>query len=164
VHGEPRHQAAHAELARQCQVKKIVIPSNGQIIRLGPGVTEVVGEVPHGQIGLDGKVLRPLNNNAMKDRRRIGFNGAAVVTIVLDRGGRLVDRPKMALLGLVGSDADLPMIEEATCAVEDAIEAMPKSTRIDDQAVRHKVQQILRRTLNDLHGKKPLTEVHVVRV
>jgi len=34
VHGEPRHMAEHARLARSLQVPQAIVPANGQLIRL----------------------------------------------------------------------------------------------------------------------------------
>jgi ribonuclease J len=164
VHGELRHQTAHAEIAKACQVKQTIIPTNGQIIRLSGAAPEVVGEVQHGMWGLDGKVLRSLNNNAMKDRKKILFSGAAVVSVVMNQGGKILGRPKISLLGMMDGVADDSLVEDVTLAVEEAIESMPKSTRLDDKAVQHHVQAALRKTMNASHGKKPLTEVHVTRV
>ena len=42
VHGEARHQQEHARIASECQVPHTLIPQNGQIVRLGPGLHEVV--------------------------------------------------------------------------------------------------------------------------
>jgi ribonuclease J len=38
VHGEARHMQAHAELAKHCGVPQQVVPTNGTIIRLAPGM------------------------------------------------------------------------------------------------------------------------------
>jgi ribonuclease J len=164
VHGEMRHQTEHARVARECQVPHTLIPANGQIIRLGPGVHEVVAEVPSGRWGLDGKVLRSLAQGVAKERRKMGWNGAAVVTLVMDARGHIARDPQAALMGVV-DERESAAIQEALAAVAaDAVESMPKSTRLDDAAVKHAVSQAIRRHLNEAHGKKPMTEVHVVRV
>ncbi|MEJ0063668.1 MAG: ribonuclease J [Alphaproteobacteria bacterium] len=164
VHGEIRHQTEHAALAKSCQVPNTIIPSNGQIIRLGPGIAEVVGEVPYGQWGLDGRALRPLGHRTVKDRKKIGISGAAVATVVLDKGGRLLKEPQLSLLGIVDDHEMKSICGEAAAAIADAIENMQKSARADDQAVIKTSGQALRRFLNERQGKKPTTEVHVVRI
>ena len=40
VHGEMRHQMAHARLARELQVPQAIVPQNGQMFRLAPGRPE----------------------------------------------------------------------------------------------------------------------------
>ena len=66
VHGEIRHQTEHARLARSCQVADTIIPENGSIIRLAPGPAEVVGQVQHGRLALDGKRIVPLDAGVMR--------------------------------------------------------------------------------------------------
>ena len=164
VHGELRHQTAHAELAKSCQIPNAIIPANGQIIRLGPGAAEVVGEGHFGRWGLDGKALRLMGQGAVKDRAKIGFSGAAVVTIVLDKAGRIVAPPRMSLLGIADAHELEGLAEHAGAMIADAVEQMPKSLRLNDHDVTRTAGQALRKCLNELHGKKPVTEVHVVRV
>ena len=164
VHGETRHQMEHARIATECQVPATLIPTNGQIIRLGPGIHEVVTEVPFGRIGMDGKVLRRLDHEAAKDRKKMSYNGAVAVTIVIDKGGRVLQDPQVSLMGLVDDNLSDTWAGDIVAVVLDAIESMPKSTRTDDNAVRHIAAQSVRRMMQETHGKKPVTEVHVVRV
>ena len=164
VHGETRHQTEHARIAQENHVKHTLIPTNGQIIRLGPGVHEVVAEVPHGRWGLDGKVLRRLDNSVSKDRKKMGYNGAVVVTLVMDAKGKVVREPQVTLMGLTEGAVETALQETLSAIAHDAVEQMPKSTRLDDAAIRHAVSLSVRRYINEIHGKKPMTDVHVVRV
>ena len=51
VHGEPRHLAAHAKLARECGVEETVLVENGALVRVAPGKAEIIDELPVGRIG-----------------------------------------------------------------------------------------------------------------
>lgn len=164
VHGELRHQTAHVALAKECGVPNALIPSNGQIIRLDTGKPEVVGEVTFGQWGLDGKSLRPMGQGAVKDRQRISQSGAAVATVVIDKAGKLLKEPQIALMGIADAHELAGIISKAGVVMADAINEMPKSARLSDDGVSKIAGQALRRCLNELHGKKPMTEVHIVRV
>ena len=164
VHGEARHQAEHARIAHECQVKHTLIPANGQIIRLGPGIHEVVTEVKSGRWGLDGKVLRQLDDSVAKDRKKMAYSGAAVVTLVMDEKGKVLREPQVSLMGLMEGEGENDVHGHISAIAFDAVEAMPKSTRIDDAAVRHAVAVAVRKHLNETHGKKPVTDVHVVRI
>ncbi|MEI8394612.1 MAG: ribonuclease J [Rhodospirillaceae bacterium] len=164
VHGEHRHQTAHADLARQCGISQIVVPTNGEVIRLAPGVPEVIGEVQHGKLAIDGKRMTALNGGAMRSRHRVIFNGAAVVTVALNERGELVTAPRLAALGLVDEDTDRDLILDVIDAVREAVAALPKAARQDDQPVIQAVRSAVRRSFNASHGKKPQTEVHLIRV
>ncbi|MDR3424779.1 MAG: ribonuclease J [Alphaproteobacteria bacterium] len=164
VHGETRHQSEHERLAKECQIEHTLIPANGQIVRLGPGVHEVVAEVPSGRWGLDGKVLRRMDHSVSKDRKKLSSNGAAVVTLVMDAKGKVARDPQVTLLGLIEGEGADALQGDLSAVALDAVDAMPKSSRIDDAAVRHAVSLAVRRHINETHGKKPVMDVHVVRI
>ncbi len=165
VHGEDRHMMEHAKIARGCQVPDVALPENGSILRLAPGPAEVVGQVVHGRLALDGNRLVREGGQSLKNRVRMLHNGAAVATLVLDGRGRLVAEPKVALMGLSDGDPQSQaIIDEIEDAVRTAIEGMTAGERANDDAVSNTARIAVRRRLMASHGKKPLTEVHLVRV
>ena len=166
VHGEARHLYEHARFARDCQVPAALIAENGTMVRLAPGAGEIVGHVPVGRLAVDGTRIVPADGELMRARRRMAFGGAAVVTLVLDRNGRLAADPQVALPGLVeGPDeAQSDAAQAAIDAASDAVEGLDKDRRKDDEAVSEAVRQAVRRALHASVGKRPMTRVHLVRV
>ena len=164
VHGEARHLIAHANLANECQVLQPLVVQNGDMVRLTPSGAAIVDEVPVGRLVSDGKGLLPLGGAALKDRRRVILNGSAVVTLVLNRRGRLAAPPAISLIGLVEegvASAALPFLRDAA---ERAFDELPAAPRRDDEAVCDVVRRALRRVINDRFGKRPLIEIHLVRI
>nr|WP_246499424.1 ribonuclease J [Azospirillum soli] len=165
VHGEQRHQQEHAKLAQGCQVPEALIPSNGELIRLGPGgPARVVAHVRAGRMALDGKRLVPLDTGLMRSRHRMVHNGAAVATLVMNGKGELVTAPQVAVMGLLDDSADRDMLLDVVDAVREAVADLSKTARMDDEQVRNAARIAVRRCFNATHGKKPVTEVHLVRV
>jgi len=164
VHGEIRHQTEHARIARSCQVAETIIPENGSIIRLAPGPAEVVGQVQHGRLALDGKRIVPLDAGVMRGRHRMMYNGAAVATLVIDGEGVLVTQPQVTVMGLIEGPEAGEILIEVGFAVRKAVEELPLQSRQDDEAVRQAARIAVRRSFNASQGKKPLTEVHLVRL
>jgi ribonuclease J len=164
VHGEARHLIAHAQLAQECQVQQPLVVQNGDMVRLTPSGAAIVDEVPVGRLASDGKGLLPLGGIALKDRRRVILNGSAVATLVVDRQGRLAARPTISLIGLVeeaAASAALPFLRDRA---ERAFDDLPAGPRRDDNAVRDAVRRALRRLINERFGKRPLVEIHLVRI
>ena len=164
VHGEARHLIAHAQLAGECQVQQPLVIQNGDMVRLVSSGAAVVDEVTVGRLASDGKGLLPLDGAALKDRRRTTFNGTAVATLALDRQGRLVAPPAISLIGMVE-----PAVAEETMpalrgALERLVDELPAGSRRDDGVVRDAARRGLRRVLNARFGKRPLVEIHVVRI
>jgi len=100
----------------------------------------------------------------MRSRHRVIYNGAAVATVVLNQRGELMTAPRLAALGLVDEEEDRDLLLDAVDAIREAVAAVPKPARHDDQVVIQAVRSAVRRTFNASHGKKPQTEVHLVRL
>lgn len=164
VHGEARHLIAHAHLAEECQVQQPLVIQNGDMVRLTPSGAAIVDEVPVGRLACDGKGLLPIDGSALKDRRRVTFNGSAVTTLVVDRHGRLVAAPAISLIGLVEGAAAAAAEPVLRNSVQRAVEELPAGARRDDDVVRDVVRRTLRRVINDRFGKRPLIEIHLMRI
>ncbi|HMA49248.1 MAG TPA: ribonuclease J [Magnetospirillaceae bacterium] len=164
VHGELRHLMEHADLARLCQVPKQVVIGNGDMLKLAPGEPEIVGQVQTGRIALDGARLVPADSVVLRDRNRMMYNGSAVITVVLDRAGKLLGEPQVSAVGLLDPEHEAEEHEAVVEAVREAIAELPASARRDDEVTREAVRVAVRRHLKKSHGKKPLTDVHLVRV
>lgn len=164
MHGEPRHLREHASLAKACQVAQTLVPSDGDVIRLAPGEARRVGAVPTSRLALDGTRLIRLEGGTLRSRTRMLRNGAAVVTVVFDKRGLLAVDPQVSLLGVEDSDEVVETQEAVAEEVREAIEEMPKPRRNDDDTVREAARVAVRRALRAWHGKRPLTEVHLIRL
>jgi ribonuclease J len=164
VHGEARHLAAHARLAESCQVSQALVIENGDIVRLAPGPAAVVDQAPTGRLGLDGKTLIPLDGTVMRARHRAVWSGAAVATLVLDKAGKLKADPQVTVQGLLDPELDAAHLDDVAAAVRSAVTALSGDDRGDDAAVKEAARLAVRRALHASHGKKPVTDVHVVRV
>jgi ribonuclease J len=163
VHGEARHLLAQARLAEECQVPQAIVTRNGEVVKLAPGPAAVIGEVPTGRLVADGKVLLPAGGEALKHRQRMTFNGAALASVVVDAEGRLAAPPQVTVRGLAedGAAENALELEQKVAA---ALAALSPAERADDAAVREAARIAVRRSLRARHGKRPLTEVHVLRL
>ncbi|MDP6173208.1 MAG: ribonuclease J [Rhodospirillales bacterium] len=164
VHGETRHMARHAEVASDCGVQDVVTVKNGDMVRLAPGPAQCVGEVPVGRLYVDGKNLRPMNGKVRKQRSKVLYNGAAMLSLVLDDEGDLLADPQFSSHGLLEGDEENYTEIEISEAVRLAIEDMPVKRLSNDEAVREATRKAVRRCFEDAHGKRPVISVHLVRV
>src|SRR5947207_6526944 len=143
VHGEARHLIAHAELAGECQVQQPLVIQNGDVVRLAASGASVVDEVTVGRLASDGKGLLPVDGTALKDRRRVTFNGSAVASLVLDRRGEPLAPPTISTIGVVEPSAAEASAPALRSAVERAVDELPGNLRRDDEAVRDAARRAL---------------------
>jgi ribonuclease J len=162
VHGEVRHMVEHAALARACQVPETVVAPNGTLVRLAPGPAEIVGQVPSGRLARDGDGLVPLDGDSLRERRKLLWNGAAAATIVLDGRGKAVATPKVSLRGVEDGEGELA--DAIVAGLTEMLADLSASERKDDDRIEEAARQAVRRVVRAHLGKKPLTDVHIVRI
>jgi ribonuclease J len=158
VHGELRHMAEHARLAKSLQVPEALVPANGQLYRLAPGPAELIDEVPSGRIHMDGRVLVAEGEGLAKARRAMAYAGLIAITLVLDSKGR-----PAADAAILAEGMPEPVTDAVRTVVDEALRRYnPKST--DSEALREAVRRAARRAAQDAWGKKPVTRVTVVEL
>jgi ribonuclease J len=143
-------------------VMHALVPENGTLIRLDAERPEIVEHVQAGRLALDGERLVPLDGTVIRGRSRILWNGALVATVVVDKRGRLVADPQVSAQGLIDPDSESELFTELIEAAAEAVEKLSK--KADDDDIKEAVRRALRRLAKDRIGKKPTTEVMVVRV
>jgi ribonuclease J len=113
-------------------------------------------------LALDGNRVVPLQGGVMAARRRMLFNGIVVGSLAVDDTGRVLGRPKVSAPGLFEpEDAESERISrEFAVAVAD----LPAPLRRDDSALLDAAKAALRRSLGKRLGKRPLVDVHLLRV
>jgi ribonuclease J len=135
------------------------------MLRLHPGPAEIVDHVPVGRFAVEGARLLPVDGDVVRSRRRLSFAGVAVATVVMDRKGRLRDSPRLTVPGLLDdSESDRDVHAAAVAAIEAAIEALsPEARRIDEEVI-EAARRAVRRALREAFGRRPVAEIHIVRV
>ncbi|MBT6203630.1 MAG: ribonuclease J [Rhodospirillaceae bacterium] len=164
VHGELRHIREHANLARSLQVPETVTIENGALLRLAPGVPKVIDHVEHGRLAWNGRGTIPVDGNTIKERRRLMFNGATFVTLVLDGDGDLISDPVISAHGLTENGENQELIDDLIDDAIDAVEGLTAPKRRDDDSVREAVRVALRRSIKVEFNRRPVVEIQLVRV
>lgn len=162
VHGELRHMVGHARLAKECQVPHGIVPKNGMVISLTHDGADVIDEVVHGRLALDGTRIVPLESTSIRDRRKMAWNGVVIASVVVDAKGHLLADPEVAVEGLLeAGDEEWDELVELT---EHVVSRMPKAHLKDDGQIKETLRVALRRKMNEICGKKPKVRVHLVRI
>ncbi|NSL93380.1 ribonuclease J [Acetobacter syzygii] len=161
VHGEWRHLTAQAALAQEMGIAPILL-EDGDILRLSPGKLEVVDTAPTGRLALDGNRLLPMNGGVLAARRKMLFNGIVIGSFAVDDEGFVIGDPKVSAPGLLDPD-DLESVRVRE-EFANALDVIPDELRSEDGAFREAAKTALRRALGRKLQKRPLVDVHVLRV
>ena len=161
VHGEWRHLSAHAALAQEAGIPAMLL-EDGDILSLAPGRPEVIDSAPVGKLVADGARLVPLEGTVMGARRRMLFNGIVIASFAVDAAGRVMGTPRLSAPGLF--DAEDKENARIIGELADALADLPAPIRRDDTALTDAAKAALRRALGKRLQKRPLVDVHLLRV
>ncbi|HTI87673.1 MAG TPA: ribonuclease J [Alphaproteobacteria bacterium] len=163
MHGEIRHLSAHMELALTKGAAPHLV-TDGTAFRLAPEPARVIGHVNYGRFVVDGLRLLPIDSPVLSQRRRLTYNGLAVVTVVLDRKGRVAAPPQVSIEGVLDKEHDRSTQDTLADDVAMALRAMPRRASEDDAQVHDAVRRAIRQRTTAESGKKPMVQVHLVRL
>ena len=161
VHGEWRHMQAHAALAKETGATPMIL-EDGDILQLAPGRPEVVDSAPVGRLALDNNRVVPLTGGVLAARRRMLFNGVVLGSFAVDRAGRVMGQPQVSAPGLF--EPDDPEAMRVTNDFTQAVQGLPAALRLDDSALADAARSALRRALGRKQQKRPMVDVHLLRV
>ena len=161
VHGEWRHLAAHAALAREEGAEPVLL-EDGDVLSLSSNRAEVVDTVPVGKLALDGNRLLPMEGAVLAARRKMLFNGIVLGSVVVDRFGEVLGAPQVSAPGLLEPDD----VETArvTSSFAQALAELPSGIRLDEDGFREAAKTALRRALGRKLQKRPMVDVHLIRI
>ncbi len=161
VHGEWRHLSAHAALAQEAGATPILL-EDGDMLSLSPGRPEVVDSAPVGRLALDGNRVVPLNGGVLAARRRMLFNGVVLGSFAMDGAGKMIGQARVSAPGLF--EPDDPETARVTSEFTQAVAGLPALLRRDDSALADAARAALRRALGKRLQKRPMVDVHLLRV
>jgi ribonuclease J len=167
VHGERRHLLEHVKLAHALQVAEAIAPKNGDMIRLAPGIAAIIDEVPAGRLYVDGNNILEAEDEALRDRKRLGEEGAVSVALAIgEKKNTILAGPNISVRGLSMSDDEdfeiaLEELEEAAAA---AFAKLNHNDRGNDEAVETALVRAVRKAAERLWSKRPLVDVSVLRI
>lgn len=151
----------HAELAREVGAEAHVI-EDGDVLRLSGNRPEVVESVPTGRMVVDGDRLLPLEGGVLAARRRMLFNGVVVASLAVDGEGRVRGEPQVSAPGLFEQLDEAP--SQIASELSRALADLPAHTRREEDKLRDAARTALRRALGRRMRKRPMVDIHLLRV
>jgi ribonuclease J len=158
IHGEYRHLDLHARLARELGVEagcaQVVL--DGELAQLAASGLNIIGQVEHGKVLIDGKGVGEIDFATLHDRRHLSYNGMVMVVVgINESSGVVVYGPEITTKGLIADENELIM-DELHGAVADALQAIPTNDRSDWIEVKAVLRRAVKKYFRTTLDKKPI--------
>ncbi|MBC8304120.1 MAG: ribonuclease J [Pelagibacterales bacterium] len=164
VHGEHRHMIEHINFAKEMQVLYPVRVENGDIVKLYPGdKPEVFDKAPSGRLYLDGNISVEEDAQSIKQRKNISINGFMEITILVTPKGNIHNKPILTFRGL-----PIYQTDEFIYGLEEEIDKTTKTFSLNNKKQESNLidalKSICKKYSKEKTGKKPITNVNLVRI
>ena len=161
VHGDTYELNCHTQMAKEMGIPFAIGLNDGQMISLKE-TPEIIGEISAGILAVDGNQIVPLNADVLKKRRKMMDEGTAVLTLVVDQNAQVVGMPQLSTFGLMSDDEAIK--GELGQAIASALAEIEPERIGEDNLIKDKMRHVVRSFLKEHFGKKPLLEIHLIRV
>ena len=164
VHGEHRHMSEHINFAKEMKVPFPLCVENGDIVKLSRKEAPVIyDKAPSGKIYLDGTVSVDEESISIKERKNIGSNGYIEATLLISTNGNYLNKTIVTFKGL-----PVEHKEEFIYDLEEKIKEKTKSFSLknknQEKNLIDEIKVVCRKLSKEKTGKKPFTNINLVRI
>jgi len=164
VHGEHRHMQEHVNFAKEMQVPKTLLIENGDIIKLLPGdAPKVVDKAPSGRVYLDGSINVETDAQSIKDRKNLSINGYLEITLLVSNNGK-IKKPIISFRGIPEKENSEHFIFDMEDEIFNICRTFSLENKNQQKNLIDTIKQNCRRIVREKTGKKPFTNINIVRI
>tara|TARA_B100000686_G_scaffold162822_1_gene170375 strand:- start:119 stop:1777 length:1659 start_codon:yes stop_codon:yes gene_type:complete len=164
VHGEHRHMKEQINFAKEMKIQFPVFVENGDIVKLYPGEKPIVyDKAPSGRLYVDGTISTGEDSNSIKERKNIANNGFLGVTIFVSSKGEVKGEPQLVLYGLPVENKEDFIIDMQSELLKSIKTFSLNNAKQHDNLI-EALKRTSRKFSKEKTGKKPLTNINIVRI
>lgn len=162
AHGEYRHLAAHAELAKKMDIadENIFIMEIGDVLELNTSGAKINGAVPAGLLLVDGYGVGDVGNIVLRDRKHLAEDGIIVVVMTINsKTGQIVSGPDIISRGFVYVRESEALMEHVKAVATKSVAAPNSKTSkpsIDWATLKNSVKNDLTDYLYETTKRRPM--------
>ena len=157
IHGEYRHLALHAELARSLGIpdERIFVLQDGDVLELDQRNARRAGHVEADYVYVDGLGVGDIDHLILRDRHHLSTDGMVVVILALEKNtGRLVGQPEVVSRGFVDIEESEDLLRRTQEIVVASLEGADHIA--EWSAANTKVKDAVARFLYDETRRRPM--------
>jgi ribonuclease J len=164
VHGEHRHMQEHVSFAKEMQIPKTLLIENGDIIKLLPGnAPQIIDKAPSGRVYLDGSINVETDSQSIKDRKNLSINGYLEITLLVANNGK-IKKPIISFRGIPENQNNEPFIFDMEDEIFNICKTFSLENKNQQKNLIATIKQNCRRIIREKTGKKPFTNINIVRI
>ena len=102
-------------------MEKVLVIENGQVIEFDNGKMEIKDRIPGSYVFVDGSRVGEIGPSVVREREQLSQDGVVLVSLVLDRKGKLHEEIEIISRGFVYKHDEDDIIEQTRQKVADIV-------------------------------------------
>lgn len=170
VHGEFRHLARHAKVARFVTrglptAVEVITAEDGDVVRFDAAGGRIADKAPAGRVLIDGTRVGEVDDEVLRDRRHISIDGIIMPVVAINaRTGIVEGVPELVARGFVSDDTTAALLLEGARVVSSAIAECSVEERTDPGLMKERIRTEVRRFLKKRTGRRPMVLPVVIEI
>jgi len=165
VHGEHRHMLEHINFAKEMQVPYPVQVENGDIVKLFPGEKpSIIDKAPVGRVFVDGNISVGEESQSIKDRKNLSYNGFLEITIIINNSGNVINKPIISFKGIPTNNDNSDFLIDLEDKIRNTCKTFSLKNSKQESNLVETIKTNCRKTIKEKTGKRPYTNVNLVRI
>lgn len=170
VHGEFRHLARHAKVARFVTrglptAVEVITAEDGDVVRFDTEGGRIADKAPAGRVLIDGTRVGEVDDEVLRDRRHISIDGIIMPVVAINaRTGIVEGVPELVARGFVSDDTTAALLLEGARVVSSAIAECSVEERTDPGLMKERIRTEVRRFLKKRTGRRPMVLPVVIEI
>ena len=159
AHGEVRHLLKHATIAEKMGIdpSNIFIMENGNCLEFNNRSASIIGDVPSGNILVDGLGVGDVGNIVLRDRKHLSEDGLIVVVVTISKQeGKVVSGPDIISRGFVYVRESGDLMDDARDVVKRTLDRCTKKSISDWSTLKTSIREDLRSYLYHQTKRNPM--------
>ncbi|MDR1474925.1 MAG: ribonuclease J [Holosporales bacterium] len=167
MHGDLVNLLEHANFAKECGIKLVVVPRNGYAIKFAPGnpTFQESTKYHNGVLTIDGNKLVPLDGAIQKDKLKAIYDGIVFITISeTDIKNRPYEVCEMTFWGLFepSQSTEQEAVRHEICSLFNEMLAQRDRSKDIVSAVVEIAKLAVRKVFSSRRDKKPVVVSHIL--
>ena len=164
VHGEYHHLKGNAQIAKACGIKKGLILKNGLLVKLAPDEPKIVGSLFTGKLILDGKKIIPLNEEAIKSRKKMLYNGTVLISIAIDTKKKMLVKSIISTKGFFNIEIVNEFRRDFNNRISNIVKSSIRKNKVNENEIKDKIEKYSRKFFKKSLDTRPVFEIHIIQI
>ena len=122
----------------------------------------MLGSIPSGRLMLDGKKIIPINEEAIKNRKKMLYNGTILISLVINKNNKIISKPLISSKGFF-NDENIKIFEKSLISNINNFMKELKNTKFIDTLLKDKITSFSQRFFRKALDMKPIILIHIIK-